>query len=189
MTNRIQFVSKVKKSEVIKNVKNWSIIIWKIVFRSIEIIFSNFSGMFLNHNIFSNLNSYCSNVLVWETSRNKIKKTKKWLFTAWINCSNDLKSFANSWHSASNFKSFSRSIEQFFLIVGQNNCDNKMQLTKKVNFDEFWSSKCKSHSKYFQDRTCLNQFLQQWFNFSWLFRLYKNFGPIRDDAVWRLIVV
>ena len=33
---------------------------------------------------------------------------------------NDLKNFENSWPFASNFKSFSRLKEQFFLIVGQN---------------------------------------------------------------------
>ena len=43
--------------------------------------------------------------------------------TVQINCSSDLKMFANS---ASNFKSFSRSLEQFFLTVGQNNFGNKI---------------------------------------------------------------
>jgi hypothetical protein len=47
-------------------------------------------------------------------------------FTVWINCSSDLKIFANSRPSASNFKSFSRSLEHFFLIVGQNNFGNKI---------------------------------------------------------------
>ena len=42
-------------------------------------------------------------------------------FTFWINCSGDLKNFANSWPSASNFKGFSRSLEHFFLTKGQNN--------------------------------------------------------------------
>ena len=43
-------------------------------------------------------------------------------FTIWTNCSSDLKIFANSRPSASNFKSFSRSLgEQFILTVGQNN--------------------------------------------------------------------
>ena len=32
----------------------------------------------------------------------------------------------NSWPSASNFKSFSRTLEQFFLTVGENNFDNKI---------------------------------------------------------------
>ena len=43
-----------------------------------------------------------------------------------MNCSNDLKKFANVWPSASNFKCFSRSLEQFFLTVGQNNFSNKI---------------------------------------------------------------
>ena len=37
-----------------------------------------------------------------------------------FNCFSDPKKFANSWPSASNFKSFSRS-QDFFLKVGQNN--------------------------------------------------------------------
>ena len=49
-----------------------------------------------------------------------------WPFTVWINCSSDLKIFENSWPSALIFKSFSRSLEQFFLTVGQNNFDNKI---------------------------------------------------------------
>ena len=49
-------------------------------------------------------------------------------FIVWINCSRDLKNFANSWPSASNFKSFSRSQEQFILTVGLNNFGNKFPL-------------------------------------------------------------
>ena len=37
-----------------------------------------------------------------------------------MNCSSDLKNFENSRLKAENFKSFSQSIEQFFLTVGQN---------------------------------------------------------------------
>ena len=37
-----------------------------------------------------------------------------------MNCSNDLKIFENSLPLASNSKSFSKSLEQFFLTVGQN---------------------------------------------------------------------
>ena len=51
-----------------------------------------------------------------------------WPFTTQINCSSDLKIFANSRPSASNFKSFSRSLEQFFLSVGQTNFGNKIPL-------------------------------------------------------------
>ena len=42
-----------------------------------------------------------------------------WPFTVWTNCFSDLKNFVNSWPSASNFKSFSRSLEQFFLTIAQ----------------------------------------------------------------------
>ena len=42
-------------------------------------------------------------------------------FTVWVNCSSDLKNFVTSRPSASNFKSFSWSLEQFFLTVSQNN--------------------------------------------------------------------
>ena len=49
-----------------------------------------------------------------------------WTFTIWINCSSELKNFANSQPSALNFKSFSRSLEQFFLTVVQNNFGNKI---------------------------------------------------------------
>ena len=49
-----------------------------------------------------------------------------WPFTVYINCSSDLKNFANSRASASNFKNVSQSLEQFFLTVGQNNFCNKI---------------------------------------------------------------
>ena len=49
-----------------------------------------------------------------------------WPFSAWINWSSDLKKFANSRPSALNFKKISRSLEQFFLTVGQNNFGNKV---------------------------------------------------------------
>ena len=48
-----------------------------------------------------------------------------WPFTVWIYC---------SWPSASNFKSFSRSIEFFFLTVGQINFGNKIPLIPLLYF-------------------------------------------------------
>ena len=80
---------------------------------------------------FSNMNSNCSNLLDMRNLQEQVKKAfcyQKlfWPFTVWINCSSDLKNFANSRPSASNFKSFSRSLEQFFLTVGQNNFGNKI---------------------------------------------------------------
>ena len=40
----------------------------------------------------------------------------------------DLKNFVNSWPSSSNFKSFSRSLKQFFLTGGLNNFGNKIPI-------------------------------------------------------------
>ena len=45
-----------------------------------------------------------------------------------MNCSNDLKKIPNSQPSASNFKRFSQSLEQFFHTVGQNNFGNKIPI-------------------------------------------------------------
>ena len=59
-----------------------------------------------------------------------------WPFTVWINCSSDLIIFANSRPSASNFKIFSRSPEQFFLTVGQNNFGNKILLLLTTSYHE-----------------------------------------------------
>ena len=56
----------------------------------------------------------------------QVKKT----FRYRINCSSDLKNFANPRPSASNFKSFSRSLEQFVLTVGQNNFVTKYHFFK-----------------------------------------------------------
>ena len=90
--------------------------------------------------IFSSLNSNCSNLLDMRNLQQQVKKAfcyQKlfWPFTARINCSSDLKNFANSRPSASNFKSFPRSREQFFLtVVGQNNFGNKIQFIMSRNF-------------------------------------------------------
>ena len=76
-----------------------------------------------------------------------------WPFTVWINCSLDLIFFANSRHSASNFKSFSQSLKQFFLTVGQNNFGNKIPFRPnfswpkpKVGSSQGWAQ-AKSGSK------------------------------------------
>ena len=42
-------------------------------------------------------------------------------FTVWIDCSSDLKNFANYWPSAWNSKLFLDPLKQLFLTVGQNN--------------------------------------------------------------------
>ena len=56
-----------------------------------------------------------------------------WPFTVWINCSSDLKIFANYQPSASNFKSLSWSLKHFFLIVGQSNFGINIPVLKIIN--------------------------------------------------------
>ena len=78
-----------------------------------------------------------------------------WPFTVQINCYSDVKKLAISRPSASNFKSFSRSLEQFFLTVGQNNFGNKIPL---INYPDhrYWRRE-RSHK-----RGCLTQwYIQQ----------------------------
>ena len=84
--------------------------------------FLTFPACFWIPIIFSNLNYNCSNLLDMRNLQEQVKKAfcyQKlfWPFTVWINCSSDLKTFANSRPSASNFKSFSRSLEQFIQAV------------------------------------------------------------------------
>ena len=84
--------------------------------------FLTFSAFFQLPNILSNLNSNCFDI---SDMRNLQEQGKKafcyqklfWTFTVWTNCSSDLNFFENAWPSASNFKSFSRLLEQFFLTV------------------------------------------------------------------------
>ena len=51
-----------------------------------------------------------------------------WTFTVWINCSCDLKNFANSRPSASNFKKNSESLEFLFFFNFHLNCSNSSSL-------------------------------------------------------------
>ena len=59
-----------------------------------------------------------------------------WPFTVRINCSSDLKNFANSRPSASNSKKISWSLEQFFLTVGQNNFGNKIPFFDSLSYSD-----------------------------------------------------
>ena len=77
------------------------------------------------------MNYNCSNLLDMRNLQEQVKKAfcyQKlfWPFTVWINNPSDLKNFSNSRPSASNFKSFSQTLEQFFLTVGQNNFGNNI---------------------------------------------------------------
>ena len=74
---------------------------------------------------FSNLNSSCFSLLDMRNLQEQVKKhsvaKNSSDLTLWINCSSGLKIFTKSQPSVSNFKLFSRSLEHFFLTVGQNN--------------------------------------------------------------------
>ena len=101
--------------------------------------FLTFPACFSIPIISSNLNSNCSNLLDMRNLQEQVKKAfcyQKlfWSFTVWINCFSDLKNFANSRPTALNFKSFSRSLEQFFLTVGQNNFGNKIPLLTRCSW-------------------------------------------------------
>ena len=99
--------------------------------------FLTFPACFSIPIIFPNFDFNCSNLSSLRNLQEQVKKAfcyqeLFWPFTVWIKCSSDLKSFENSRPSASNFKSFSRSLEQFFLTVGQNNFGNKIpEIPKK----------------------------------------------------------
>ena len=95
-----------------------------------ENYFSNFSIRFLNPKNFSNLNYNCS--IFWDL-RNLQEQVKK--HSVVKNCSGlslfelivKFKNVANSRPSTLNSKSFSWSLEQFLLTIGQNNFRNKIQ--------------------------------------------------------------
>ena len=101
-----------------------------------------------------------------------------WTFPVLINCSCDLKNLANSWPSASNFKSFSQSQEHFFLTLGQNNFGNKIPL---LHFDNF-----------FPNCLCENSILTIEYNFpkkakarimNWSFQQYFDFTYVCSKSV------
>ena len=97
-------------------------------------------------------------------------------FTVWKNCSSDLKNFANSRPSASNSKSFSRSLEQFFLTVGQNKFGNKIPLKLAwLAYVHFFPIVCAS-------------FCSHELN-SWGYKLdsfTKRFIPISTYRIWKI---
>ena len=106
------------------------------IFKFILLLFSSFELKFHNDNliplrVFYPIRKNCSNLLDLRNLQEQVKKAfcyqqLFWPFTVRRNCSSGLKIFANSQPSASNFKKNSRSLEQFFLTVGQNNFGNKI---------------------------------------------------------------
>ena len=94
-------------------------------------LFLTFPACFSIPIIFAISNSNSSNLLdmrnLQEQGKHSVTKNCPDLsLFEWIMYSSDLKKFASFRPSASNFKSFSWSLEQFFLTVGQNNFDNKI---------------------------------------------------------------
>ena len=105
--------------------------------------FLTFPACFSIPIIFSNFDFNCSNLSSLRNLQEQVKKAfcyqeLFWPFTVWINCSSDLKNFENSRPSASNFKSFSWSLEQFFLTGGQNNFGNKIPYLWTILFNFGW---------------------------------------------------
>jgi hypothetical protein len=112
--------------------------------------FLTFPAYFLIPIISSNLNYNFSIFLDLRNLQEQVKKAfcyQKlfWSFTVWINCSSDLKNFENSRPSDLNFKSFSQSLEQFFLTVGQNYFDNKIPFLSLI---QFWPGRPKLSLSY-----------------------------------------
>ena len=93
--------------------------------------FSNFYCMFLNPNNFFQFEFQLFQFIRYEKPAKKHSVTKNcWPFTVWINCSSDL-------------KNCSRSLEQVFLTVGQNNFVNKIPFLDILDHSErpkplFW---------------------------------------------------
>ena len=63
--------------------------------------------------------------------------------------------FETSWPSASNFKSFSSSLEHFFLTVGQNNFGNKIPWLDVADF--LWVLLCSSPEKHLREKWLLKR--------------------------------
>ena len=105
--------------------------IWKICLVKIQLLkepwlFSNFPVGFWIPIIFSTLNLNCSNVL---DLRNKLKKSSVSKIVLTFHCFLQFQNFCKFLDSASDFKRFSRSLEQFFLtLLGQNNFGSKIPL-------------------------------------------------------------
>ena len=100
-----------------------------------------------------------------------------WPFTVGTNCSSDPKFLANYLPSASNFRSFSRSLEQFFLTVGQNNFGHKLLIVICTMLEDAHGIFLYSHKTSLQylTKTCMStrredfKYVQEiWFP-RWLF--------------------
>ena len=105
-----------------------------MLWRTMKSQFSNFTCRFPNpYNFFPIFIYFLDQRKLLEQVKEAFRYQKLfWPFTVWINCWSDLKFFANSRPSISNFKSFSVSLEQFFLRQVQNNFGNKIPFAPGV---------------------------------------------------------
>ena len=102
------------------------------------------------------MNYNCSNLLDMRNLQKQVKKavTKNCSDISLFNCSSDLKFFfTNSRLSASNFKSFSRSLEQFF------SQEIKTITNAKADDSNFWIN-CSRDLKNFADFKSFSQSLK-----------------------------
>ena len=126
------------------------------------------------------MNSNCSNSLDLRNVQEQVRKafchqTLFWPFAVRINCSSDLKMFANSRPSASNFKSFSRSLEQFFLTVGENNFDNKIPLFHLFTIIKFQPNAYWNYPFQWIDVDGSNNFAAEIWQKSWIGSCHSQF--------------
>ena len=95
--------------------------------------FLTFPVYFLIPILFSNLNCNCSNLSYMRNLQEQVKKAfcyQKffWTFILRTNCSSDLKNFAISLPSTSNFEKIPWSLGQFLVTVGQKNFGDKITI-------------------------------------------------------------
>ena len=115
---------------------------------------------------------------IWESSRLKesiLFQKSSLPFTVRINCSSDLKMFANSWPSASNFKSFSPLLQQ---IVSHSSSKQFWKQNTRATLSYFWSvhvkKKLGSHPSSYNSLQCCILFEVAFKFLSPSF--YSNFG-------------
>ena len=120
-----------------------------------------------------------------------------WPFTVWIKCSIDLKTFLNCRPSVSNFKSFSRSLEQYHShSIVQNNFGHKIPILVVCVFKNILASLCQPFDQEFptseDDRVATLDYTLLVKNFTALledFHLWSFTKKSEDGPVIKLILI
>ena len=113
-----------------------------------------------------------------------------WPFTVWTNCFSDLKMFANSWPSASNFKKKSKSLEYFFSNLNSN-CSNVLDLRnlKEQVKKAFCFKHCTDLSLFKQIVLVISKILQILGLQPWLSKVFLIsrifFSHSRSEQFWK----